>query len=61
MQKGELKGEKTLLTKLLKQRFGVVDTEYLSKIELADAKILLHWAEKILEAKTLDDVFGTWH
>ncbi len=61
MQQGEIKGERTLLKRLLEKRFGSVPSRYLEKIESADAGRLLDIGDKIIEAKTLDDVFKTYH
>jgi len=56
-----LQGEKELLLRQLKRRFGVISDHYLAKINQADKDSLLLWGESILEAKTLADILGTRH
>lgn len=65
MQKGIEKGiekglayERTLLKSLLIRRFGHLSSSTISTLEQADHDILLSWGEKILDAKTIKDVFG---
>ena len=58
MQQGTLEGEKLLLTKQLNRRFAHLSSVYVAKIKSADAETLLVWGEKILDAKTIEDVFG---
>ena len=58
MQQGALEGEKVLLTKLLNRRFAHLSSAYVAKIKKADAETLLMWGEKILDAKSIEDVFG---
>jgi len=60
-KRGALLGERTLLKRLLAQRFGAVPANYLKKIEGADADNLLQFGDKLIEAKTLEDVFNTYH
>lgn len=54
---GKIEGEKTFLLRLLTRRFGVLPPENMNKIEHADADTLLSWGDKILYAKTMDEVF----
>lgn len=62
MQRGEQigmqKGERLLLDRLLKHRFGSLPANYQRLLQEADAQKLLSWAESLLEAKTLEDVFN---
>ena len=58
MQRGVQQGEAAILTRLLQRRFGKLPTKYAQRIAQADAQTLLEWGEKILDAKTLDDVFN---
>jgi len=48
---------KTLL-RLLQRRFGEVRGEVAERIRTADITQLDDWSERILDAKTLEDVFG---
>ena len=40
-----------------KHRFGNISPVYERKINLADSETLLYWSERILAAKTPEDVF----
>ncbi len=51
-------GEATLLKRQLQRRFDKIPSEYIQRIAQADAQTLLEWGEKILDAKTLEDVFN---
>ncbi len=57
-QKGEQKGEAKLLMRLLTRRFGELSTALHAKITAADINALEKWGELILDARTLEDVFG---
>lgn len=52
-------GQINLLTKQLKLKFGAFPSSYLSLIQSANQKTIERWAEKILTASTLEDVFDT--
>ena len=61
MEKGIEKGlgyERALVNKLLVRRFGDLSSSILQKLEQADPNTLLSWGEKILDAKTIEEVFG---
>jgi len=51
-------GQVNLLTKLLKLKFGRFPSKYHTMIQTANLMIIEGWAEKILTANTIDDVFG---
>ncbi len=57
IHQGIHQGGVAVLTRLLKRRFQQVPPSYLIKIEQANAETLLSWSEKILEAKSLEEVF----
>lgn len=57
MQRGVEQGEAALLKRQLQHRFGELPLMYVKRIDKADAQTLLYWGEKLLDAKTLDDVF----
>jgi hypothetical protein len=57
MQQGMQQGEAAVLKRLLQRRFGEVPVIYVQKIDNAGAETLLDWSERILDAKTLEDVF----
>lgn len=50
-------GEAAVITRQLKRRFHQVPASYLTRIEQADAETLLSWSDKILDAKSLEEVF----
>ncbi len=55
--KGELKGERKLLIKIAQHRFGTLPQQQLEKIEQATNEQLEQWGIKIIDAKSLDEVF----
>ncbi len=58
LQQGRKKGEASLLTRQLKHRFNNFPPHYLELIQEADNRTLLKWAERILDADSLDDIFN---
>ena len=54
---GIQKGQTALLLRLLTTRFGELPHGYQQRLEQADSETLLTWSERILTAKTIDDVF----
>ena len=54
---GKAQGQAAVLLKQLQIRFGGVDSQYRQRIEQADADTLLLWAERVLTANSLEDVF----
>ena len=56
-QRGIHLGEVAIITRQLKRRFHQVPESYLTRIEQADAETLLSWSDKILDAKSLEEVF----
>ena len=57
MQQGVEQGEAILLLRLMNQKFGAVPVKVQQKLEQASTDELLSWAENILVAKCIDDVF----
>ena len=57
-KKAKKEGQINLLTKLLKLKFGRFPSKYHTMIQTANLMIIAGWAEKILTANTIDDVFG---
>ena len=55
---GQVEGEATLLMRLLERRFGPLSTALKQRIASTDAETLLTYGDRVLDAKTLDDVFG---
>ena len=55
-QKGVHLGEAAVIIRHLNRRFNQVPDSYLTRIKQADAETLLLWSDKILDAKTLEEV-----
>jgi hypothetical protein len=57
-KKAKKEGNVNLLTKLLKLKFGSFPSKYHTMIQAANVRIIEGWAEKILTANTIEDIFG---
>jgi len=55
-REGEQEGEARILIRLLQRKFGDVPEAIRRRIESADADTLLDWADRILTARSLEDV-----
>ena len=60
-QEGLQEGERTVLKRQLQRRFGTLSPEITEKLSVASSVDLENWAENVLDAKTLDEVFGSNH
>jgi len=58
LEEGRQQGEARLLSRQLEQRFGPLTDSDRARINQADADELLSWAERLLTAQTLSEVFG---
>jgi hypothetical protein len=58
-EQGRRLGEAEVLKRQLKLKFRDVPARFLARIESADDSKLLRWAERILTAESLDEVFST--
>ena len=58
IEEGRQEGEAALLLRLLKRKFGDVDSKTRKRVHGADAERLLDWGERVLTAERLEDVFG---
>ena len=56
---GLAEGKAATLTRLLEQRFGSLPREVAPRIAAADLDELDTWLDRVLDAVTLDDVFGS--
>ena len=56
-QEGRQEGEATLLTRLLRSRFGDVPAAILARLGTAQASQLEHWGERLFEAGSLSEIF----
>jgi predicted transposase YdaD len=52
-----LSGQREMLLSLLRARFGEPSNELRQRIESARSRQLILWAQRVLTAKTTDDVF----
>ena len=59
MQQGRVEGERVVLERLLKRRFGLLSPAVAARLQQASAADLETWADNVLEAPTLDDVFNS--
>ena len=57
MRQGRVEGERTVLERLLRRRFGLLSPAVAERLSQASASELETWAENVLDAETLDDVF----
>lgn len=58
IQEGIEKGELLLLQRQLARKFGKISTHYCQQLQRSSAEELLKLADRILDAKNLDDVFS---
>ncbi len=56
-QRGQQRGEQRILTRQLTRRFGALDASSLGLLATADPASLERWAERVLTAATLAEVF----
>ena len=56
--RGEARGEALALQKLLIKRFGAIPSDVLAMIGTATTAQVDAWLDQILEARSLDDLFG---
>lgn len=59
MRQGRVEGERMVLERLLRRRFGTVSPDVAEKLSEASAAELETWAENILDAETPADVFDS--
>ena len=57
MRQGRVEGERALLERQLRRRFGSLSPDAAARLGQASAGDLESWAENVLDAPTLDDVF----
>ena len=61
MSRGRVEGERALLRRLLRRRFGFLSPETAERVDQASGPELESWAENVLDAGTLDEVFDSNH
>jgi hypothetical protein len=57
-QSAERDGQASILTHILAHHFGDLPPEAIERIQHAPSDTLLRWAERMLTAQSLDDVFA---
>lgn len=55
---GIIRGERTLLYRILTKKFGPLDAATAEMLEFATEADIVRWSEKILDATTLAEVFA---
>ena len=55
---GMQQGERGLLRRLLARRFGALPDDVASRLSGASLEQLEAWGDQVLDAKSLDEVFG---
>ncbi|UQA63632.1 DUF4351 domain-containing protein [Polyangium aurulentum] len=55
-ERGAREGQRRVLLRLLRSRFGELPKTALARIEAADSEELDRWAERVLSAQTAEDV-----
>jgi predicted transposase YdaD len=58
LKKGRTEGERKILVKQLRLRFGELSDEVVARVRAAGPKQLERWAERVLTAPSLDEVLG---
>ena len=58
MRQGRVEGERAVLERLLRRRFGLLSSDVTERLGRATASDIEIWADNVLDAETLDDVFN---
>ena len=61
MRRGRVDGERAVLERQLRRRFGALSPEVEERMVEASAADIATWLDKVLDADTLDDVFNSIH
>ena len=59
IEQGRVDGERAVLERLLRRRFGPLSPEFAARMGEASAADIETWAEKVLDADTPEDVFDS--
>lgn len=57
-ERGRRQGESAVLQRLLTRKFQTVSPQILQRLDAAEEDQLLTWAERVITAETLDEVFA---
>ena len=58
LEQGRVEGERTVLERQIRRRFGLLSPEVDERLSAASADELETWADNVLDAETLEDVFN---
>jgi hypothetical protein len=58
MQQGSQQAAASMLTSLMRARFGALPDAVTLKINESSSEVLAVWFERALNAKTIDDIFS---
>jgi flagellar biosynthesis/type III secretory pathway protein FliH len=58
LQQGLHQGQRVLLLELLRTKFGSIDEQVIQQLNAADESALMRYAQRILSAATLTEVFS---
>ncbi len=61
MRQGRVEGERVVLQRLRRRRFGILSPAIVDRLGQASTAELETWAENVLDAETLDQVFDSRH
>ncbi len=61
LRKGRQEGEIGILLRQMRLKFGGLDTETIARVQSADTEQLSSWSERILSAKTVEEIFSIRH
>ena len=56
--RGEVRGASMIVRGQLEERFGPLPQSVVRRLEQADAERLLTWGRRVLDAASLEEVFG---
>jgi predicted transposase YdaD len=59
IEKGIEKGQRAMLLRLLGRRFGAVPEPIAARVDAATLPELERWSDRVLDAASLDDIFGS--
>ena len=57
-ERGTTEGQRSLLLRLIVRRFGPQPAELAARVEAGSAADLERWAERVLEAASIEDLFA---
>lgn len=58
IEKGRAQGSASVLLRLLNRRFGPLSPDIIRRLSQSTPEQLEIWAERVLEARTIDEVFA---